>query len=419
MSTRLTVAILILLAPFTLWAQGIHFYSSLDNNNSPNLHLLQNDYLTSQELIHGCRHLLLDIDATGYFFDAEYATPMAKGYSVAGFRLSPTLSFGINERAQLRVGFDATSFAGLDSLYNLRPTFSLVYMPTKWLQLVAGTLFGGYRHQLSAPVYDPSRWIYHPQEEGLQIITTRPWKSDTWLDWHHYLTPYTPDQEQFTLGTRHSLSLFHMEDTIINDLSLMPDDYFLIRAFDIDFPIHFIADHRGGEVKTIDTNTVTTFNERIGLQFNYKRRNFQKNWTKISLDIPVYFYHLEDTKLDHGGKALYPTISYEFKHLDNNNRSGYSIQATAGFWHGNHYFSAHGLPAFWSINNYSSQHMPLSAANTAADIRNILTFTFSAEHEFKGLNLGLQVDTYYDIDLKKTDFLFGFYMRFRDRFILL
>ena len=145
---------------------------------------------TDSDLVHNCRHLSLDVDANGFFLDAEYATPFAKGYSVAGFRLSPTLVYGINERAQLSVGLNASAFAGLDSLYRLRPTLSLLYKPTRWLTLVAGTLYGSHTHRLDAPVYDPSRWIFNYQEDGLQILTrTNRWCSDTWLDWTHYLTP--------------------------------------------------------------------------------------------------------------------------------------------------------------------------------------------------------------------------------------
>ncbi|MBR3828307.1 MAG: hypothetical protein IKJ40_03285 [Bacteroidales bacterium] len=157
-----------------------HHPSALGNNAEYSMHLLYDQPVTSRELIQGCRHLTLDIDATGFFYDAEYVTSMAKGYTVAGFRLSPALAYGINERAQLRIGFNATAFAGLDSLYRLRPTLSLVYAPTQWLTLVAGTIYGSHTHRLDAPVYDPSRWIFNYQEDGLQILTkTKIWNSDT------------------------------------------------------------------------------------------------------------------------------------------------------------------------------------------------------------------------------------------------
>ncbi len=377
---------------------------------------------TGSDLVHNCRHLSLDVDANGFFLDAEYATPYAKGYSVTGFRLSPALVYGINERAQLSVGLNASAFAGLDSLYRIRPTFSLLYKPTQWLTLVAGTLYGSHTHRLDAPVYDPSRWIFNYQEDGLQILThTKRWISDTWLDWQHYLTPWTPDQERFSMGTKHTLLLF---SNITNHIEHNPEGGEIAKSYtngwEITLPAHFLASHRGGEVKTIDTNTVTTFNERIGLQASFLwGNNIQSKYNILTFDLPLYFYHLEDNTLDHGGNAFYPTLAYEYHRPMHDERRGWSLRAVAGFWHGDHYFSAFGSPLFWSANAYSALHIPASPnlAN-ATDIRNILTFTLSAEHEFKGLNLGLQIDALYDLDLRKTDLLFGFYMRFKEKFLL-
>lgn len=397
-----------------------HHPSALGISSDNSMHLLYDLPVTNRELIQGCRHLTLDIDAAGFFFDAEYATPFAKGFSVAGFRLTPALAYGINERAQLRVGFNATAFAGLDSLYRLRPTFTLVYAPARWLTLVAGTIYGSHTHQLAPAVYDPSRWIYNYQEDGLQILTkTKRWSSDTWLDWTHYLTPWTPDQERFTMGTSHILRLasINVEKKVWNGCDL---DKYNQLGWQFNLPVHFIASHRGGEVKTIDTNTVTTFNERVGLQVKYSFSNtFTPSFHSFKLDASLYNYHLEDNTLDHGGKAFYPTLSYEWLHWNQYHLSHFSLHAIAGFWHGDHYFSAFGSPLFWSANAYSALHIPASPSlANATDIRNILTFTLSAEHEFKGLNLGLQVDALYDLDLRKTDLLFGFYMRFKEKFLL-
>lgn len=395
-------------------------------NTESSVHPLYDQPITSRDLIQGCRHLTLDIDATGFFYDAEYATPFAKGYTVTGFRLSPALAYGINERAQLRVGFNATAFAGLDSLYSLRPTFSLIYAPTHWLTLIAGTIYGSNTHQLSPPVYDPSRWIYNYQEDGLQILTnTKNWNSDTWLDWNHYLVPWTADQERFTMGTRHNVTIFrshkqHKSTSWAKPLSgpCIPIHNYTDQFWEIAIPTHFIANHRGGELKTIDTNTVTTFNERIGLSASYIKTT-KYNMQSWSIDIPFYFYHLEDNTLDNGGKGFNPTVSYEFQRNVPEERRGWDVCAVMGYWRGDHYFSANGNPALWSANAYTLQHIPASAGlQNASDIRNILILGAAYEHHFKGLSLALQVNALYDLDLRKTDLLVGFYMRFKEKILL-
>ena len=382
--------------------------------------------------------LSLLVDAEGFFYDAEYGTPFAKGYTVCGFRLSPTLLYDINERAQLRLGFNAMMFAGLDSLYMLRPTMTLLYKPTPWLTLVAGTLLNGERrtengeretlhpytltplHQLPAPVIDPARHIFNYQEDGIQILTdTRIWNSETWLDWTHYLVPWTPDQELFTMGSRHEFVLLHF--AYQNRDSATPSTLFS-RHFIAFLPVHFMASHRGGEVKTIDTNTVTTFNEKVGLRFEYSFKHKEKSINFFALDLPLYFYHL-DNKVDHGGKAFYPSISYCWSRLNPNSQfsifnSQFSIFTSLGFWHGDHYFSAMGSPLFWSINNYSIQHIPFQISTQASnpDLRNLLTYTLSIEHTFKDIALGLKMDAIHDIDLKTNDFIFSFFLNYNGLF---
>lgn len=366
-------------------------------------------------------HLTVHVDAEGFFYDAEYGTPFAKGYTVTGFRLSPTLVYDINERAQLRVGFNSILFAGMDSLYLLRPSLSLLYTPVPWLSFVAGTLLDDNHHQLPAPVIDPARHIFNYQEDGIQILTdTRIWNSETWLDWTHYLVPWTPDQELFTMGSRHEFVLLHF--AYQNRDHTTPSTLFS-RHFIAFLPVHFMASHRGGEVKTIDTNTVTTFNEKVGLRFEYSFKHKEKSINFFALDLPFYFYHL-DNKVDHGGKAFYPSISYCWSRLNPN--SQFSIFTSLGFWHGDHYFSALGSPLFWSINNYSLQHIPFTVntqaikqSNTQAfnpDLRNLLTYTLSFEHSFKGIALGLKVDALHDIDLKTNDFIFSFFLRYNGLF---
>lgn len=354
------------------------------------------------DLTEGCRHLMLEVDASGFFFDAEYATPAAKGFTATGVSLTPTLLFGVNERAQLRVGFQAQMLAGMDSLQHLRPILTLIYQPSRWLSLTAGTLQGWHRSRMGHALLDPSAPLLHPNEEGLQIMTrTRHWRSDTWLDWYHYLKPWTPDQERFTMGSMHEAILYRRQ------------------GFQVGVPLLFLANHRGGEVKTIDTNTVTTFNESVGLEVRYRWQNsLNARSNDLTLNMPLLFYHLENTELDHGGWAFHPTLAYQTTLINKNELSGLDLLCRAGYWHGNHFFSTHGSPLFWSINPYTALHMPPSAATPDADVRNLLTATVSLGHQFKNLHCGLQVDAIHDFDMAKTDLTFSFFLRFDESFLL-
>ena len=418
----------------TRWSQLAFASSQAD------MHTLATPSTTASNLLHGIHHLFLNVDADAFFYDVENSMPFAKGYTITGFRLTPTLNYGINQRSRLRVGMDVSLFAGMDSLYYAKPVFSLIYMPTQWLIITAGTINGGLHHDLGLPAYDPARWITNPVENGLQIETdTRHWNSDTWLDWEHYLKPWTPDQERFTMGSRHVVNFFKytrstghphppccaipmaVHDTMNRDtiVSFVGDCFTPEQqSFNIDIPFHFLASHRGGEVKTIDTNTVTTFNERIGLRLRYLKSNLLKGRThRVQADFPLYFYHLEDSQLDHGGKGFYPTLRYEFINANINEQRGWCFHSTAGYWHGDHYFSNFGSPQFFSANSYSLLHLHASPS-LSEDIRDMITADIAFEHEFRDLKLGIQVNAFYDLTLQKTDFIFAFYMRFGGDFVI-
>lgn len=375
---------------------------------------------------HALGNMSIAVNAEGFFFDAEYGTPFAKGYTVTGFRLSPTLVHDINERAQLRVGFNAMMLAGLDSLYNLRPALTLIYQPASWLTFVAGTLLDGNHHQLPAPVTDPSRYYLNYQEDGIQILTnTKIWKSDTWLDWMHYLTPWTADQERFTMGTKHELTIIShakpdsMPSNFVHLSELRSISYSTSgQSVKVSIPTHFIANHRGGELKTIDTNTVTHFNERVGLHFEYSIINLLNSNT-ITIDVPFFFYHL-DSKVDHGGNAFHPSLSYFWSHYALNQKDDNStVMVSLGYWHGNHYFSPYGSPLFWSINSYSRQHIPFATSRPDTDIRNLLTGSISFEHIFKEVAIGLRVDALHDLNLNTNDFVFSFFLTYKGHFKIL
>ena len=339
------------------------------------------------------QHLYLDLDATAFFYDTERFMPFEKGTTTVGTHFAPALVYGINPRAQLRVGFDATLIAGLDSIHTLRPLLSLVYAPTRWLTLVGGSLFGTHNHQVGDPALDPLRALLHHAENGFQILTHTPrWQSDSWLDWTHYLTPYTYDQEYFTLGTRHRLHLLSLNAD-------MPD---------LSLDGHFMALHRGGEAKTIDTNMVTHLNERIALQLALPLSQA----LQLHLAMPALFsQQVCADGIIEPGYAFMPSAGLRLLLPNDGLAPLLRLYANAGFYYGHNYYCKYGAPLFWSLNDYTRPFLH-TAADATADPRRMPFLCLSAEHRFANLAVGLQFDAYHDLTLHKSDFLFAFYMRY-------
>jgi len=381
----------------------------------PLLPMLNQHAPTQQDLLLGVGHLDLLLDATGFFYDVENNLPFAKGYTATGIRFTPTLLYGLNDRTELRAGINATMLAGCDSLHELRPILSVTYSPCKQLTLVAGSLYGDLAHRLDGPLYDPQRWVYHHLEEGIQILTDAGrWHSDTWIDWWHYLVPNTPDQEYFTFGTDHTLNIFHHRENAFICSTPIESDHDTITyqhvlsnhstGWDIDLPATFMANHRGGELKTIDTTTLTHFQERVGLQLTRTSVRAKASYFatyRLIVDIPIYFSHFSNHSSN--GYALYPTISYTLQHEINNKRL--QLTARGGYWYGDGYLSYFGLPEFQSA-------APLTPTVDASQ-RKMLTFSIALEHAYhlNSAQIGLSAQCYYDLDFQQLDITIGLYLR--------
>lgn len=331
--------------------------------------------------------LYLHISGDAFLRDAEYFLHESKGYTVSGFRLSPTLQYNLNERTLVRAGLRMTTVAGYEPFWELNPLLAIDYQATEWMRIVMGTLYGSTRHKLGAPMYDPERWFYDYQEDGLQILThAKRWESDTWLNWENFLEAWTPDQERFTLGSRHSLDLYKSR----------ADGHLLIDAA-------FVGCHRGGQFSTLDTCIETLFNENIGLR--WESRCLNGDYARIS--IPFYFFqnaspHPYTTYLD--GWGIHPTIGLRASN------PRHALSTEIGYWYGSHYISPRGSYLFQSVSWFDPSF--------ASPTRKMITAQVAYAHHFKGLTLNLGTQFYYDLDEKALDFAIGLTMGFRESFKL-
>lgn len=332
--------------------------------------------------------LFLDVDALTLMRNAEFNMRYSKGFTVIGFRFSPTLRYIINERSSIRAGFTTTGIAGSSGLREIEPVMTIDYKPADWIQLTFGTLYGSLTHRLGEPMYDINRWIYHYKEDGIQIRTnTAIWESDTWLSWENFLEPWTADQEQFIIGSRHKLKLVDIGEN--GSLSI---------------PAAFVGCHKGGSYTTLDTCIETIFNEMAGLTYSH---SFNEK-ASFAVNLPAYFYqnlspepHTTFTE----GWGIHPTISTKLISAKN------SVSAELGYWHSHQYMSPTGSILYQSVSNFDEWHI--------RPYRNMATMTINYQHEFKRLILAADVQFYYDTDQKDMELAFGLYMRFKHTFKLL
>lgn len=386
----------------------------LANDAPTTLHMLQESPLTLRgEPFGGAHQLFLDLDASGYFFDAEYTLPFAKSFTVVGTRLAPSLLYGINDRAMLRVGMTASFFAGSDSLHGVRPLVSLSYEPLDWMRITMGSLAGSAYHKLPEPLYNPDNWIYDFSENGMQVTTnTAHWNSDTWLDWKHYIELGQPDEERFTFGSCHEVLLFSSLQDYDELLSSrgFSDAAMRDAGWRLTLPAVFMANHRGSITRITDTNAQTSYNESVALRLQHTSTHICGGvYTahRIAVEPAFFMHHFNDVPVDSIGYGFWPTMRYEWLRLNAPSGRGFSARATVGYWHGTRFYHSELCSPQFDKNKWYDES------------RNMLTVAVELEHEYRHLNAGALFKLYYDFKEERSDAIFALYLRFKGRWKLL
>ena len=344
--------------------------------------------------------LAFDLDATTFVRDAEFFLPYVKGYTACGFRLTPSLCYKANGRTRLRGGVMLTGVAGTQGLWKVEPVFAIDYTPRPWLTLTMGTIEGSTAHLLGEPMYDKERWFYDYKEDGMQVRTsTRRWQSDTWLNWEHFLEPWTADQERFTLGSRHEFVLLGEEE----------DRWYL------SVPLAFMGSHRGGQFSTLDTCIETLFNESVGLEAQLP----VADRAVLRADMPFYFFQNnspEQHTAFSDGWGCHPRLTFSFSTQPIRSwwqrpvEAGHRFELGIGYWYGHHYQSARGSYMYQGVSWFDTAF--------CAPERHLLTVSVDYEHEFEAITFAIDATAYYDPDCRKADFVFGVVLRFKQRFAI-
>lgn len=329
--------------------------------------------------------LFLEVKADAFVCDAEYFLPRTKGFTYVGTRLLPALRYSVNDQVSLRAGILLTALAGHEGLWKVQPVLSFDFSPAPWLLLRMGTIDSDRQHLLGDPICDHNRWFYDYKQDGMQILThTQHWESDSWLDWQHFLEPWTPDQERFSLGTRHQFFLFNRQQAER-------------LHWQVSLPLAFVGNHRGGQVSTLDTCIETLFNEQVGL-----RATWNGNLLSFSIDVPLFLYqngtpHDERHQPYDNGWGVWP--SAQVSALWGRNH----LQLQAGFWRGSQFISPHGNALFMSISDHDDYLQP-----------DVHLATLSAEYlyRYKDFTFGINLHSFYDTDLHKLDLDAAILMRF-------
>ncbi|MDA3779595.1 MAG: hypothetical protein PF487_05125 [Bacteroidales bacterium] len=329
--------------------------------------------------------LYLNIKNNNFFKNNEYFNNYSEGYTLLGFHIDPTITYYPNKSIKISGGMHFLKYSGRNNFQDIIPTFSFQYKISNNIDIVLGTIYSSLNHKLISPLYKFDNFIENNIENGLQfLLDFRYLKSDIWLNWDKFILKNDPFQEELTTG-------FVSELNIISESNL-----------NISIPIQGTIRHQGGQVNNANENIKTLYNSAYGIDIDYSFDN------KLLKRIAVNSYYLiyndlspTPSQIYKDGYAIYNTVLFDIG----------CPKLTIAYWAANEYISPLGNSIFQSISDYKFY---IEEAD-----RQLLTLDLSYQDEiFDDINLGIRIQTYYDLISTKLDYSYGLYLTFKKEFFL-
>ncbi len=318
-----------------------------------------------------------DLDAVFFFKNNEYFAPGAEGYTLVGYQVRPTLTWGRGPLA-LTAGLQALQYGGMEKMRYVRPFAAVRWQAAGWLYVQMGCLPGPASHQLHEAVQDPELQLTERPELGLQLSVRRPRLSaEGWVNWRKFIFMGDTVPERFTAGLK---ALLHPADT---------------RAFSFQMPASLVFEHVGGQVSDYEEpmQSLANLSFAPSVVFRADSGGFV---SRVSLAVNVLAFHTmagADVRPFADGWALCPEVSLVARHLE----------ASAGYFHGRDYYAMRGNPLFWSISNYDAGYYEQD--------RYLLTLSASYVTRISSWGrFSLDVKGYHDISDSRFDYSYGLTM---------
>jgi hypothetical protein len=326
-------------------------------------------------------------DLSGYFWNNEYATDIAAGYTLFGYQFKPYFSYYPSNSIRLDVGGYFMKDFGDSSFADIRPVLTLKFK-RKNFAFLFGTIEGAATHRLIEPLYYLQNVVNRRIEDGLQFK----WTSDrlfldVWLDWVNMIDFGDPQQEEFNVGISFNYLIYDSKN------------------IQVELPVQFLTKHYGGEIDTNPDPAVTYFNAALGFSLVFPIHNI---WWLREIRTDNYYadYFTGDDPVNlpyNQGQGFFANVSGKFKWFE----------MMVSYWNGDKFIAPQGTPVYQSIAwDYSS-------SGYTEEIRELLFIRFMYEREFKGgLSLAFRFEPVYDFGNSSLDHMEVLFLRYNTDFLL-
>ena len=329
--------------------------------------------------------IFFTFDNTNFIKDNEYFNKIVEGYTFIGFFTNQRFTYFPSKNIMIEGGTHLLKYSGQNKFAQIKPIFTFQYHHNSF-DLILGTLYGTLNHNLPNPIFSFENYFTDNIENGIQIlIKKKHFKSDTWLNWRHFIIPKDTLQEKLTFG---SSNLFFLTDNS--------------NKFIITIPLQLLINHTGGQSININSNIQTLINSDFGINIKYK--NLSDKIKSIELNnYFITFYNNSPNVATYFSKG---TATYSHL-IINTNKLIYSV----GYWYAHHFISPLGDPMYQLI----SQKNILDTKPQKQLLTSRILYHTSL---YKGIDFGFRTEFFYDLIAGKFDYSLGLNVVVNQRFFL-
>lgn len=325
--------------------------------------------------------LFLEFDNLDFFKNNEFDSDFLKGYSLPGFWMQFKFTYQPLEILKVEAGVHLLRFWGANKYPNYayqdiaawkgnqfqKGFHALPYLRAHLklsdrFDIIFGDIYGGANHNLIEPLYNPELNLMADPEAGLQILyNSKPFDADIWINWESFIFNLDTHQEAFTAGLSSRLK-YNREDAPVHFYT----------------PIQVLAQHRGGEIDTLTTNSVQTLmNGSVGFGALWNiNRSVLKN-INIELDAAGYYQQAGELWPFDDGFGLYAKASADLR----------NFRVKASYWQCKDFISMLGSPFYGAVST--------SKENMTFKNPQMVTFGVEYSRTFgKGSSFGIDFDYY-------------------------
>lgn len=288
--------------------------------------------------------LSVELDNISFFKDNEFAGTVVKGYSLPGLWLQPKAVYYPLRNIKLEAGIHALIYHGANKYpsyayqdiakwkgnqyqkgMHVLPYFRAQIALSDHVDLVLGDIYGGANHNLIEPLYNPELNLTADPEVGLQLLYTSRWFNlDSWVNWQSFTFRQDTHQEAFTFGISGRVKFNKPES-----------------RFHFYMPIQGLAQHRGGEIDTILSNSVQTLmNGSIGVGGVWNTGHALFKNVNLEMDAAGYYQQAGKLWPFDNGHGFYVRASADI----------YDFRVKTSYWTCDKFISMFGSPFYGAVS---------------------------------------------------------------------